>query len=388
MTEPHEKQMQFRVGMFTLLAIALTVFMVFQFGELSNYFRRSYPVAIHFESGAGMHASSRITQNGIPIGTIREVRLDNKYGGVLAICDIREEFKIRDDSRPQLSRSLLGESTIDFSTGTSRMALKPGSRIEGIPASDPMQVVGRLEKTVGETLQAFAATSNEWRQVAANVNSLVDTNRGNLGVVMERTAESLHQFTLTMKNANQTMAQAGKLLSNPSNQKALQETLAALPQLVNETRSAVTVVRQAVLRVDSNLTNLSEATKPLADNSKEMATKLTRTISNLESLTGELNAFAVTMRDEDGSLKKFIEDPALYTNLNQSAGALNLLLKNSAPIMRDLRIFSDKVARHPELIGVRGAIRGSSGIKEAPDAQPTVPSRTATWGRNLIPSRE
>ena len=126
------KQIQFRVGLFTLLALGLTVFMVFQFGELSQYFTRTYPIAIHFESAAGIHASSRITQNGIPIGTIREVRLDNKHGGILAVCDVREEFRIRDDSRPQLSRSLLGESTIDFSTGTSRVPLQPGSRVEGL----------------------------------------------------------------------------------------------------------------------------------------------------------------------------------------------------------------------------------------------------------------
>ena len=147
-------------------------------------------------------------------------------------------------------------------------------------------------------------------------------------------------------------------------------------------------MRQAVQRVDGNLKNLNDATKPLADNSAIMASKLTKTLSNLESLTSEMNEFASTLRDEDGSLKKFVEDPALYTNLNQSASALNLLLKNSAPIMRDLRIFSDKVARHPELIGVRGAIRGSSGIKETPDAQPTVPSRNASWGRNLLPGRK
>jgi phospholipid/cholesterol/gamma-HCH transport system substrate-binding protein len=31
--------------------------------------------------------------------------------------------------------------------------------------------------------------------------------------------------------------------------------------------------------------------------------------------------------------------------------------------VRDLKIFSDKVARHPEIIGVGGALRGSSGLK-------------------------
>jgi phospholipid/cholesterol/gamma-HCH transport system substrate-binding protein len=45
-----------------------------------------------------------------------------------------------------------------------------------------------------------------------------------------------------------------------------------------------------------------------------------------------------------------------------------MILRNLEPIMHDLRIFSDKVARHPELIGVSGALRGSSGLKDPEDA--------------------
>jgi phospholipid/cholesterol/gamma-HCH transport system substrate-binding protein len=35
-------------------------------------------------------------------------------------------------------------------------------------------------------------------------------------------------------------------------------------------------------------------------------------------------------------------------------------------ILKDLETFSDKLARHPELLGVRGAVRPSEGLKEPP----------------------
>jgi phospholipid/cholesterol/gamma-HCH transport system substrate-binding protein len=38
-------------------------------------------------------------------------------------------------------------------------------------------------------------------------------------------------------------------------------------------------------------------------------------------------------------------------------------MKNLDLVMKDLRVFSDKIARHPELIGAGGALRGSSGLK-------------------------
>jgi hypothetical protein len=32
-------------------------------------------------------------------------------------------------------------------------------------------------------------------------------------------------------------------------------------------------------------------------------------------------------------------------------------------MVKDLRIFADKIARHPEKIGVGGALKGDSGLK-------------------------
>jgi hypothetical protein len=35
-------------------------------------------------------------------------------------------------------------------------------------------------------------------------------------------------------------------------------------------------------------------------------------------------------------------------------------------VVRDARVFSDKIARHPELLGVRGAIQRNPGTKGVP----------------------
>jgi phospholipid/cholesterol/gamma-HCH transport system substrate-binding protein len=35
-------------------------------------------------------------------------------------------------------------------------------------------------------------------------------------------------------------------------------------------------------------------------------------------------------------------------------------------IMRDVEVFADKIARHPESIGIGGAVRPSAGLKEGP----------------------
>ncbi|MEZ5949624.1 MAG: hypothetical protein R3C12_10490 [Planctomycetaceae bacterium] len=64
--------------------------------------------------------------------------------------------------------------------------------------------------------------------------------------------------------------------------------------------------------------------------------------------------------------KDWAQDPQLYRNLQLSSASLAALLSNLEPIMQDMRVFSDKVARHPELLGVSGYMKGSSGLKELP----------------------
>jgi phospholipid/cholesterol/gamma-HCH transport system substrate-binding protein len=39
-------------------------------------------------------------------------------------------------------------------------------------------------------------------------------------------------------------------------------------------------------------------------------------------------------------------------------------------ILRDMEIFADKVARHPESLGLGGVIRPGSGLKDAPTVLP------------------
>ncbi|MBW3542458.1 MAG: MCE family protein [Planctomycetes bacterium] len=358
-----ERQLQFRVGLFVIAAAVVAGVIVFQFSELKNLWEPTYSLAIHFDSAPGVFPSTPVRRNGIAIGKVREVAFDERHGGVVVFVDIREHIRLRADTHPRLVRSLLGDAKIDFTPGTSKQVLPPGSRIEGTAPTDPMQVVGRMEERVNESLATFDETSRQWGEVARNVNGLLDTHRGRLDLVIEQSAESLARFTETMKLANETLRQASTIVGDPQNQENLRRTLAALPEMVTETRTAIASVRSAVGKADENLTNLADVTGPLADRSLSIVTRLDNTMQNLESLSKELDQIAQAAGREDGSLHQLLSNPSLYRNLNASASSLAVLLDSMQPVARDLRYLSDKLARHPELLGVGGALRPSSGVK-------------------------
>ena len=363
----NERTLQFRVGLFVLLSIGIATALIIQFGEVQKYWKKTYAIAVHFDEASGTHPGCPVRMNGVLIGEVKEVLLDEAEPGVLVILSIEEDRRIRRDAKPYLSKALFGDAAIEFSGGRSSEFLPPNKRLHGEAPTDPLKAVEKLERTVSETLASFESTSREWQLVGKNINSLVETERGNLGDVIERAAVALDTLTKTMDTASHTLASANKVLDDPELQNNLKRTIAALPEMAEETKLTITAARTSIQKMSENLDKLSAATDPLAAQSQSLVGHLDKSLVELESLLTEMNSVAKAVNSGDGTLRKFAEDPELYNNLNRSASSLSLLLGNLTPIMADVRVFSDKVSRHPELLGISGALSGSSGIKNPGD---------------------
>lgn len=373
----NERQLRFRVGLFVIFSVMSVIAMVFYFGELAAMWKPKFPVVVHFDAAPGVYPGTPVRRNGITIGVVKDVKFDEQRGGVLTVLDIDAQHRLRADAEPRIIRSLLGDSSIEFTPGKSPDQLVGGDLLKGSAPPEPMEIIARLESSMQKSLSSLHSTSEEWRKVGQNVNSLVDTNRGDLDMVIERTAESLAEFTIAMRKAQTTLAHADSLLADPQTQQALRDTLQALPQMVAETRDTIRTVKLAVSKADSNLANLELATRPLGERTAAIATRLDNTLANLESVSQDVKMLTKLATSEEGSLQKFVTDPELYNHLNQTAASMAILSRNLEPVLRDLRIFSDKVARHPELMGVGGALTPSSGVKDPGGVVPAAATAPA-----------
>ena len=375
-----ERQLQFRIGLLVMVALAIGGWLVYEFGDLKQFAQKRYALAIHFESASGLYPTAPVTFSGLTVGTVRQIQLDEKRGGVIVSVFVREGVMIPGDSRAVIVRSILGETCIDITAGRAKELMKPGSRMDGQLAVDPLEMVQRMEGRAIELIDSVTDTSREWQLVAKNVNGLMETKRGDLDQVVERASEALHQFTGTMTQVNELLKSANKVVGDPEAQQALHDTLVAMPKLVNETQKTIAETRGAVAStrlvlesVNKNLVNLTQVTEPVGKRGEQMVAKLDSSLTNLDQLMGEMNRFARLVNSKDGSLQKFATDPSLYDNLDRSSQSLAVLLRNVEPVLRDLREFSDKVARNPELLGVGGAVRPSAGLKDAELLNPQKP---------------
>lgn len=382
----NERQLQFRVGLFVIVALAVTGVMVFHFGSLKSLWEPRYRVAVRFDTAPGVYPATPVRRNGITIGTVTDVELDDEQGGVIVTVEVRQDVKLREDAEPRLIRTLLGDASIEFAGGKSPKFLRAGMTLRGEPPADPMELVARMEERVTVSLETFNAVAREWQKVGKNFNGLVETNRGNMDDVIERTAVALDQFTTTMKKAEVAMVHTSNILGDEENQMNMKKTLAEMPALVQQTKEAIGAVQSAVGKADETLGNLKDATEPMARKSAAIFTKLDSTLANLEVVSKDLSAFTQLVLQEDGPARQFASDPELYRNLNQSAETLSLLLQNMEPILRDARVFSHKIASHPELLGVGGFMRPSNGLKDPPPAMTPIQSGPPTR-QAVVPER-
>ena len=346
-----------------IVATTVIVIMVFRFGDIGQSLKPGMPINIVLPSVSGVVPQTPVQLRGVAIGRVQAIKLLASGEGVQVTVRIDPGYSFPTDSTAMVSRSLLGDTVLDIEPGAAAATIESGDRIAGRGSTDPAAVITSVEQRLTATLTSFERTGEEWSRLAVNLNRMLESPGPDGVNTLQQTSLALQQFTRTMGAAEKALTAASSLLNNPQYQQQLKNTMAALPELLNETLTTLEAVNTVVNRMDSTVATINSAAAPVAHHSKQLVTDLAKSMQNVQSMTRDLAVVSRAINAEDGSLKKLITDPSMYRNLDRTAVSLNVLLQNLKPVIADLQVFSDKIARHPELLGVRGMVRGSDGVK-------------------------
>jgi ABC-type transporter Mla subunit MlaD len=183
------------------------------------------------------------------------------------------------------------------------------------------------------------------------------------------------------KGARQALEGINDVLS-PENRKQVAELLknlnavsAGVIRFSGALGSTLDQAEKTLKNVDAQITqaglvvgDVRAVTRPLALQGENLVRSVAESAAALNKVLAEVRGVVTAFAREDGTVQKLITDPTVYQNLDAAAGSLARILARSEKITRDFEVFSDKVARRPELIGVGGALRPSAGLKDAPGA--------------------
>ena len=354
-----ERIAQFRVGVMVIFTILITAILVALFGEFPALFRPRATVYILFSDAPGVTQDTPIKKSGILIGRVWRVDL-REEGGVMVTARIDKDKPIRQHEVARITTSLLGDSVIHIvDSGRKDLLRNPvadGAELEGFAYDDPIQVIAKLQERLAGAIGSVTNTSNELGQVVHQVGDLLKANEEKINRLLTQADETAGLFHQTVRNANE-------IFGNPETKAKIQDTLTLVPDLMRETRDTVHQVNNTLGLLDKNLRNLDQFTASLGEQGKGAVEHLGASAAKLDDLLGQMLVFTKGLNNGQGTLGRLASDPELADRIVRIVNNVEDLSRELRPIIKDVRVFTDSIARHPEKLGVRGALERSQGTK-------------------------
>jgi phospholipid/cholesterol/gamma-HCH transport system substrate-binding protein len=378
-----ERVMQFRVGVvvFATLILAMTLILMFSDTEFGGLLGGEYVIRMHFPQAPGVAERTPVRLSGVLIGRVKSVQLVDD--GVVVEAAISDKYRIRIDDRARIGGgSLLGDAVITIVR--SQRPQEPvryvtdGGEIEGDAAPSLFEVVDQVQNRFDTLAISLTQTSDDIGGLARGVRNVVDDNDERVRKLLEAAQRSMEQMAGAAQNVGITAQKIGvaaeelnKVVGNPEFQRDLRQSANMLPELFEEARGVVANVRNTMQSAERNFRNLESFTQtlgekggPVLENADRLFNQLGNSSEKLDQLLENLVVFSEALNRSDSSVGRLLNDDTLYHNVNDLIENVNRITYEIRPVIRDARLFADKLARHPETLGVAGALRGrGSGAK-------------------------
>ena len=366
-----ERRIQFRVGVLVLGILVMVVLLIMLFGELPSLVRNQQTLYINFPEAPGVNVDSPVRKSGILIGRVKDVKLLDQ-SGVLVTTWIDQKYQLHRNEVCRINKSvILGDATLEFVQSGERLGAEEfyqnNDYLQGIVSHDPLNTFD----TVQDALNVFVNLEGQMRQslvtiqeagqsvgsVAQSLNSVVDNNKDQLQRILQKSEVAMDRMDFAMS----TM---GQLLGDEKMRAKLQEAIGEIPNVLINAGEVMLSLKGVAERAEQNLENLEGLTEPLGAHGEHFAAALQESIERFQVLMGEMVNFSQSLNDGDGTLGMLINDRELYDRVRRTAENIEYLTRRLRPIVEDARIFTDKIARDPGRIGVKGVFdRSQSGSK-------------------------
>jgi phospholipid/cholesterol/gamma-HCH transport system substrate-binding protein len=392
------KDIRFRVGLFVLGSLILLAALITAFSGFPSIFKQHNQYTIIFPEAPGVSSGTPVRRSGVRIGEVTSVKLDDETGQVRVVISIERQHTLRNGDQAVLVHGLLGgDTTIDFlpvkpngqapggpPQEPESKAIPPGAELHGStrtdlnrllnqfadilpPAQDALNELRKMAPELRRTNDEVQVAARNWGRLGERADILLQTNQEKLVKTLDSLNDTVNRISNVFNDENQR-----NLSATIKNVRAGTENLGNISkntdELVRESRQTLHRVNESVTRTDEVLGNLQQATKPMAERSASVMKNLDESTDKLNRTLSEVRELLRGMQGSDGTLRRLASDPALYNNLNDAAVMMARLMPRLDRALRDLEVFADKLARHPELIGIGGAVNPSRGLKESPTA--------------------
>lgn len=366
----NERVMQFRIGMFVIVAGLVLTMLIIWFGESPSLLRGHSYLVVHYTEAPGVAEGIPVRKSGIRVGEVSSIAFDerpNQPDGVLVTLSLDRRYRLRAGTVPRITRSLMGDASIDLLPGTGPEPLATGNS----PADAPV-----VEGTVAaDPSKALAAATVAFEQVGGTLKS-IDAAATGLAK-LSKNADNVGEFLATWKTTGDRVGAAADGIDRfiKANEKDFQPAVVNLREVsrkLNETldpatqdslRTGIKQFATASNQLNDSLTNAAPLFKDLgAPVNSVPATDFGQAVRRLNLITSDLTLLSQTLRgpdgklNRDGSLQKLVTQKDLYENMSRFANSGTSTFEGFKPVIAAFRVFAERIARDPSAL-TRGALQ-------------------------------
>lgn len=247
--DPRFKNLERKIGMFTLLALAGIALVVLLVGVQKDLFSPKYILNMTVDRGTGFTKGMPVKLSGFRVGRITDMAL-NEQAMVEITIEIAKKYSkwIRDDSTVKLVKEgLVGDSIVEVSVGSlDRPEIKPGESITYLKTKGLDELADEIAKKVTPVLIEVRDIigfvndpDGDLKKTIRNVELLtrnLDKTRSNADTMLIKTTQNLE----TISNKTTALLDISTRKIENLDVARLNTTLEKLPPLLEKTDAAMT----------------------------------------------------------------------------------------------------------------------------------------------------
>jgi phospholipid/cholesterol/gamma-HCH transport system substrate-binding protein len=212
----HERGLEFKVGAFVFVGLAMVAALVVQFGRLGEGFKTYYGLTIRFNDASGLLKGSDVLLGGAKIGKVSGgPRLVREGNGVDVPLKIYDYVKVPEGSKFTVGSSgLLGDRFVNVTmpAGQPKTYLSPNAYISGARETgldDLTREGGALVKDMRSAVQNINGTFTR-----LNEDALSSTNMQNLKASIEHLSQTTDALAQSSKKLDSVVDKADATMSS------------------------------------------------------------------------------------------------------------------------------------------------------------------------------
>jgi phospholipid/cholesterol/gamma-HCH transport system substrate-binding protein len=316
---------QLKVGVIVLISTVILVALLFLMTSSSGLglFTHKLTVTTYFENSAGLKTGAAVNLEGVTIGTVKTVTIDNsperKLTPVKVVMklDGRYAANLKKDSKASLSTvGVLGDTVVDIN---SQFAVGP-------PLQDGDVVKTTETPSLTDVVKASQGTIESLNVILAKMNVIVDnlqSGKGSVGQLINnpdlynKANATVDELLKLEKNLNAGRGSIGKLMTDDTLYNRLNDTVSKLQSIANGVDSGKGTA--GMLLKDDSLVHANSIMSD-ADAGKGglgLMLKDPKFRQDLSNTLTQVNSLVSNINGGKGTLGKLATDDSVYTNVNK-----------------------------------------------------------------------